>query len=438
MTLRRKIIILALAAAVGGGYVASRRFGEKPPVQVFTEPAAARDLESVVRESGRVRAKQTVPLSANTIGQVLDVSAREGETVKAGQLLIQIDPTPFLTAIAQGEAALKDAETRLGIARAQPERTRRKLERERALGESTSVERIDELSTDLDVQVREVEAAELRVASERARLERDRHELTKVRITAPIDGVVLRVNVEKGQNVVMGTMNNAGTELMTVADLSTQEVELEVGEAAILDLALGQTARVEVDALRDRKLKGRLTEIGTSPLASNRPGAGAQERSVVFRAVVTLDEVVPGVRPGFSASAEIVTATRTAVLSVPIRALVARELPVDENDRPLPPPPPPPEPPPFGAAFAASPPEGPSAPTATASQRKKVFEGVMRVADGKASFVPVKIGVSGKEHVEVLEGVAAGDELVTGPYKALRELKEGDRVERRPEGAEGT
>ena len=134
-----------------------------------------------------------------------------------------------------------------------------------------------------------------------------------------------------------------------------------------------------------------------------------------------------------SPSAEIVTATRTGVVTVPIRALIARELPVDEKDEPLPPPPAPPEAPPAGAVFAAttSSAAAPASPTASASQRKKVFEGVMRVKDGKASFAVVKLGISGREHVEVLSGVAVGDEVVTGPYKALRELKEGDLVARR-------
>lgn len=433
MTRTTKIIALTLLAALaGGGTYAKLRLSRIPPASVFTEKAAARDLEAVVRESGKVRAKTTVPLSASTLGQVMEVHAREGDHVKAGALLILIDPKTLSTAIEQAESALRDAETRLLIARAQPERTARKLNREKELGELTSVERLDELETLLAIQLREVEAAELRVGSERSKLERDRHELTRSRITAPIDGVVLRVNVEKGQNVIMGTMNNPGTELMTVADLSVQEVELEIGESAILELKLGQEARIELDALRDRKLKGRLTEVGTSPLAAGRSGNAAQERSVAFRAVVTLDETVDGVRPGFTASAEIVTATRTAVLTVPIRALVARELPVDANDVPLPPAPPASEvaaggP---GVALAAS---GPSAPTATA--RKKLFEGAIIVKDDKASFRPLTLGISGKEHVEVTAGLSEGDEVVSGPHKALRDLKDGDVIERRP--AEG-
>ncbi len=435
MTRRRKILIgiaatLALGAGAGAGVGLFKR---TVPVPVFTERVIRRDLEAVVRESGSVRAKTTVPLSASTLGQVKDVLVREGDRVAAGQVVIQIDSKPLETSIAQAEAAVHDAETRLKIARAQPERTRRKLDRETNLRAATSAERLDELTTALDIELREVEAAELRVGSERARLERERHDLTKVRITAPIDGVVLRVNVEKGQNVLMGTMNIAGSELMTIADLSVLQVALDVAEASVLDLRPGQEARVEIDALRDRKLKGRLTEIGTSPRTAA-PGAVAQQErgGVLFRAIVTLDETPEGVRSGFSASAEIVTATRTAAIAVPIRALVARELSIDAADRPLPPEPPAAERP-AGAVFAA---DSPAPMPTTATARKKLFEGVMLVKDGKARFQPVTIGITGKEHVEALEGIAEGDEVVTGPHRSLRDLKEGDLIERKPpEGA---
>ncbi len=368
---------------------------------VYVEKIQRRDLEAIVRESGKVRAKTSVLLSANTLGQVKDVPVREGELVKAGQVLIQIDPTPFETAIQRADVAVRDAEKRLEIAKTQLERTRKKLEREHALGVSGTQERIDELTSDIDVQRNELAAAELRVVSENAALESARHELTKVRITSPIDGVVLRINVERGQNTVMGAMNAAGTELMTVADLSVLQVELEVGEAAILDVRAGQEARVAIDALPNRKLKGKVTEVGTSPVAAP---AGQQDRGVSFRVIVTLDEVVEGVRPGFSASAEIVTATREKALSVPIRAVVARELPVDDKEQVL------------------------TANPVPAGSKKKLFEGVMRTRDGKAQFQAVKVGVTGKEHFEVLDGLAEGDEVVTGPHKTLRDLKDGSLV----------
>lgn len=406
MKLRWKILLFILGSLLLGAIVAANFLsGPRAGTPVFTEKIARHDLEAIVRESGRVRAKTSVPLSANTVGQIKDVLVKEGERVKAGQLLIQIDPTPFETAIAQTEAAVNDAEKRLEIARTQLARTRKKLERERALGTMGTGERKDELESDLAVQEREVEAAQLHVTSENARLDRDRHELTKVAITAPIDGVALRVNVEKGQNTVMGTMNSGGTELMTIADLSVLQVELDVGEAAILDVKVGQEASVEMDALPNRKLKGKVTEVGTSPL----PDKSGQDRGVAFKVVVTLAETVDGVRPGFSASAGIVTATRAQALAVPIRALVARDLPVNAKEEIL---------------------RGADVPK---DAKKKSFEGVMAVKDDKVRFTPVKVGISGKEHFELLEGLAEGDELVTGPHKSLRELKDDEAIQRRSE-----
>ncbi len=399
--------VLLLAAIVAMNFMGKRGAAGK---EVFTEKIARRDLEAMVRESGKVRAKTSVPISAQVVGQVREVCAREGERVSAGAVLIHLDPTPIETAIAQAEVAVADAEKRLDITRTNLERTKKKLEREQGLS-TTSRERVDELKADIDVQTKEVQAAELRVTGDKSRLERERHELTKVRITAPIDGVVVRVNVEKGQNVVMGAMNSGGTELMTVADLSVLQIELEVGEAAILDVKPGQEARAEIDALPNRKLKGKVTEVGTSPL----PAAPGQDRGVSFKVVVTLDETVEGVRPGFSASAEIVTATRAKALALPIKALVARELAVDDKEQIVPLLPP-------GSANGAA-----------VSTKKKIFEGVVVVKDGRAHFVPVKVGISGKEHFELLEGPAEGQEIVSGPYKSLRDMKDDDLLERKEE-----
>ncbi|MBI5368189.1 MAG: efflux RND transporter periplasmic adaptor subunit [Planctomycetes bacterium] len=405
-------LLLLLAGAAGGGIWWSRR--KEPAAEVFVEKLARRDLEAVVRESGKVRAKTSVLLSANTVGLVKEVLAHEGERVTAGQPLIQIDPTPFEIAISQAEVAVRQSEQRLEIARTQLERTKLKLERERELGALGAREKVDELTADFDVQKNEVEAAKLTVTSEQARLERERHELTKVRITSPIDGVILRSNVERGQTTVMGTMNAAGTELMTVADLSVLQVELEVGEAVILDVKVGQPARVEIDALPNRKLAGKVSDVGTSPITT---AGGQQERGVAFRVVVTLDETVEGVRPGFSASAEIVTATRAQVLAVPIRSLVARELPAAGKTEEA------------GAAGNPADPAAVAIPT-----KKELKEGAFVVGpDGKSLFQPVKIGITGKEHFEVLEGLTEGAEVLTGPHKTLRDLKEGERIERKPE-----
>jgi HlyD family secretion protein len=180
---------------------------------------------------------------------------------------------------------------------------------------------------------------------------------------------------------------------MTVADLSVLQIELEVGEADILDVRLGHDARVEIDALPNRKLKGKVTEVGTSPILHPQ---GQQDRGVAFRVIVTLDETVEGVRPGFSASAEIVTATRTKALAVPIRALVGREQPAADG-------------------------------------KKVLKEGAIVVRDGKSLFVAVRMGIRGKEHYETLEGLAEGDEVVTGPNKTVRELKDGELLQRKSE-----
>ena len=237
-----------------------------------------------------------------------------------------------------------------------------------------------------------------------------------------MDGLVTRRNIEEGETAVVGTMNNAGTVLLTIADMSVLEAEIEVDETDIPNVALGQVAKVTIDAVPDREFKGRVTEIANSPIQTSTSSTG-QRQATTFKVVVTIDEEVPDVRPGFTCTAEITTATRKSVVSVPIQALTVRDLLYTNAGQLVR------EPPPRAQAVrptsetthpASKPPEG---------HTRKETEGVFLFRDGKAVFTPLKTGVAGEQYFEVTDGLKAGDQVITGPVRV------GARAGRRRERA---
>jgi HlyD family secretion protein len=209
-------------------------------------------------------------------------------------------------------------------------------------------------------------------------------------------------------------MNNAGTVLLTIADMGVIETEIEVDETDIPYIQVGQPARVTIDALPNQTFPGRVTEVGNSPIQAT--GQAATGRATNFMVVVTLEGKVPNVRPGFTCTAEITTATRRQALGVPIQAMTVRELVVDAEDNIVPIPPPPP-------GSSARPVQ-----ELEPGQSRKEFEGVFVVRDGKATFVTVTTGIAGEQYFEVLEGLQEGDEVITGPFASVRALRDGDAV----------
>jgi HlyD family secretion protein len=241
-----------------------------------------------------------------------------------------------------------------------------------------------------------------------------------------MDGIITRRNIEEGENVVVGTMNNAGTVLLTVADMSVIEAELEVDETDIPTVTLDQPATITIDAVPDREFRGRVTEIGNSPIQTGSTTNPGTPQATNFKVVVTLEEEIPDVRPGFTCTAEITTATRKGVVSVPIQALTVREMLYDAKGT-LVHEPPPPRPGRFqfgrpAEQTPATPPEPPAGFTRTET------EGVFVFRDGRAVFVPIKVGIAGERYFEVLSGVNESDRVITGPFNSVREMADGAEV----------
>jgi HlyD family secretion protein len=440
LTRKKKIIIGAGVAVVLAGIAyANVAFKRTPGVTVNTEGIQKRDLQAIVAASGKVQPKRFVNISADTMGRVTDLAVNEGDRVKKDQFLLQIDPRNLRSAVLRTEASLEAARSQVqqltlsidsaktALKQAEENHVRQQQLWKGGLTTREALERAEnELKmrqSDLRSQEQQIQTQRLRLQQEQANLDNDRYNLTKVRIESPIDGIVSRRNIEEGEMVVVGTMNNAGTVLLTIADMSVIEAEVEVDETDIPSLVIGQTAKITIDAVPDKSFMGKVTEIGNSPIQT--AGAAASAQATNFKVVVTFDTEIPEVRPGFTCTAQITTATRSTVVSVPIQATTVREMVVDDkgeivrapqndNNR---------RPSRAGAVQASELKPG---------QSRKELEGVFVVRDGKAVFTPVKTGIAGEKYFEVLSGLKEGDNVIVGPFSSVRELADGAVVKVEP------
>ena len=451
MSTRKKVIIAIIVVGVlGAAAGANIYFRREQGPSVIAEAIRARDLEAIVSASGKVQPKRQVNISANQMGRVTRLAVEEGQRVKAGQFLLEIDPRQLEGQLQRGEASVAaarsglaqarvgvaTAETAIEQARAGLELSQQNLKRqqdlwkdglttrealERAQNEVT-VRQADVKRGQQDVTSRqqEIETREQQIKQEQAGLSTTRYNLTQIIIQSPMDGIVTRRNIEEGETAIVGTMNNAGSQLLTIADMSELEAEVEVDETDIPFIALGQEAKITVDAVEDRTFKGHVTEIGNSPIQANSQ-SGGQRQATTFKVVITLDEEIPNVRPGFTCTAEITTSKKQNVTSVPIQSLTVRELlydpqgkivreePTDRRRR-------------RSESSTSTPDEPPPGHT------RKETEGVFLFSDNKAAFTPVKIGIAGEKYFEVLEGLKSGDRVITGPFASVRELTDGEEI----------
>jgi len=414
---------LAVAGAVGGYLYYQRR--QLPEVEV--EVIARRNLEALVSASGKVQPKKLVNISADTIGRVTKLSVEEGDIVKKGQFLLQIDPENLESAVelsaaglAAGREAVQSTRVAVETARANLDLAEQNLARLTRLHQDQLVSReaLDRVEAEVKVRRSELEARETEVRAQEQRLEQEvaglrsaRHNLSKVTLDSPMNGIVSRLNIEEGETVLVGTMNNPGTVLLTVADMSVVQAELEVDETDIIDVALGQPALVTIDAFPDREFTGRVTKIGSSSLEAQ---LLQQRQATMFKAEVTLDSEVPDARPGFSCTADITTATRVDAIAVPIQALTVREVYPDSEGN-------------LHARTRDE--EWPPSPRIEGEE----IEGVFVHRDGRVHFTPVEIGIAGEQYFEVLGGLKEGDEVVIGPFDQVREMMDRDRVRVREE-----
>jgi len=438
------IAVVIVLAAAGIGARIYRNANSLPAVTV--ESIRARDLDAIVSASGKIQPKRQINVSATTMGRVTRLAVQEGQRVKAGQFLLEIDPRSLAGQLERGEASvaaarssLQQAISAVEQARATLDLAQQTLKRQQDLSKDglTTREALERAQNEVrvrevELQTRqhEVETREQQIKQEQAGLSTTRYNLSQVTINSPMDGIVTRRNIEEGENVVVGTMNNAGTVLLTVADMSVIQAEIEVDETDIPNVAIGQPAVVTIDAVPDRMFKGRVTDIGNSPIqaAAQAPATG-QRQATNFKVVVTIEDQVPDIRPGFTCTAEITTATRKNATAVPIQSLTVREMLFDDTGTLIHEPPPPVPRRFFGTAPTAPPPPPPEP---GPGQTRKETEGVFVVREATVVFAPVKVGIAGERYFEVLTGLKPGDQVVTGPFDSVRQISDGSAVKVNP------
>ncbi len=428
-------IVVAAAAVIAANFYFKKDTG----TAITAETIRTRDLEAIVSASGKIQALRTVNISSDTVGRVVNLAVNEGERVKKGQFLLQIDPKTLKSRVDNGEASVQAAQVTLEqlrqaveTGRAQLELARQTLQRQQELWqqELTTRESLDKAINDVKVaestlaerqQTANVQAS--RIAQERANLDSARYDLSKVRIESPIDGIVTSRSIQEGEMVMIGTMNNAGTILMTLADMSVIQAEIDVDETNVPNVQIGQPAKISIDAIPDRSFKGHVTEIGNSPIQTTPgqqpPAAGTQATN--FKVKIVLDEPVPNVRPGFTCTADITTATRSSVVSVPIPAVAVREMIFDANGQIV-------RQPRVDKRRRPAVEPVASAEELRPGQTRKETEGVFVLRNNRAEFLPLKLGVAGEKYFEVTSGLQAGDQVITGPYNSVRGLADGDAV----------
>lgn len=413
---------LALTILLGAAGFASAKQRSRGP-EVRTEEIARRDLVATITASGYIQPKRKVDISADISGRVSELPIEEGDWVEQGSVLLRIDPTSFEANVRRATAAVAQAraqaaQSRASLARAESELAR--AERLASAQDLISPAELEQTRTQLRVAEAQYEAAEFGIEQAEAGLTEAREQLRKTTIVAPMSGHITRINIEAGETAVVGTMNNPGSLLLTIADLSEMEARVRVGETDIPMLEQGDRADLRIDAYPEQRFSGRVTRIAKSAVAApstrNQSGAAGQPAQAIdFEVIIALDTPPVELRPDLSATAEIITATRTGAVAVPIIAVTVRDA--------------------QGRRFGGG---GQSAQPASVGTGSEV-EGVFVLRDGVPQWVPIEVGIVGDWYFEVLSGIEPGEVVISGPYTAVRDLTPGASVRPiRTEGGEET
>ena len=417
MSKRNKLLVGAGAAVVIVGFVVISAAARRDRGQeVRFETAGRRDLVAAVTASGKIQPKKKVDVSADITGRITKIAVREGDLVKQGQFLIQIDPTIYEANLQQAAATMASAQAAAVQAKANQDQSERALRRTKELHTQSpnliSTEQLEQAQTAFDIAEANLNAAQHQVDQARAAVQSARDNLRKTTLVAPMSGRVTRLPVEEGEVAVPSTFSKDIGLLMTISDLSVIQAKVKVDETDVVRLHLGDSVEVSIDAFPDTTFLGRVTKVSNSSVRDATATSGQNDRAVDYDVEVTLDKPPTDIRPDLSATARIVTDTRREALSIPIIALTVREhKPVSTEARPV--------------------------DTSTA-RKKKETEGVFVVEKGVATFRPVKVGIAGDEYFEVLDGLKEGETIVAGPYQGIRDLKDGARVREMKQVADTT
>ncbi len=451
------LLVIGLAFLVAGGIFASVRLNQRGTVTLQTGRVFREDLTSVVTASGEIKPKDYHNLAANAMGPLVAIYVKEGEHVRKGEIVAQIQADQpkadvaaqkanIQSSLADSAAAeagmaaqsdgVRNAQATLDKSHAELDRTRINLDRYKQLLDEKLIAKqdFDQKNAEYETAVAGVAEAQTRLAQSKAQQLQSKAQLSSAQrritqleanlarfdniladysVTSPIDGVVTDLPVRMGETVVPGIQNSAASTVMTVADMSLITAEVKVDETDIVNVEVGQPADVSIDAIPNKTFKGHVTEIGdtailrSTGLAASQSAVSSQEAKD-FKVVVVLDNPPADVRPGLSCTAKITTAVRHDALAIPIQALTVRQKGDLEKIQP-------------GAPASQPTP-------AEERARKEEIQGVFVVKGDRAEFHKVDTGITGATEIEVLGGLNPGDQIVTGTYQVIRTLRNDTRV----------
>jgi len=384
---KKAIIIFAVIIFIGIIIIFNLQSQREKSIKVTVEKAEKHDLTSKISASGEVKPKKNVNISAHIPGRIVKIGVEEGQRVKAEDFLLKLDSTHYEANADQAQALIHSYRAELIRAEAGLKKDESSYKRYKKLFEEKliSEEQLEAAKAQHDISKAQQQAILYQIEQAQASLKSAMDDLSKTAYNSPIDGIITSLRVEEGEIAMIGTMNNPGTILMTIADLSVMEVEVEVDETDVIGVEIGQQAEVRVDAFPDQAIKGKVTEIGSSALQK----VTSSEESRDFKVIITLENPPENLKPGLSATTDIITAEKTDVLAIPISALVLREKEDKEGEK-----------------------------------KDEQEEGVYVVKENRVKFFPVEKGIMGEMMIEITTGLEEGQDIVVGPYSALRQLKD--------------
>jgi HlyD family secretion protein len=385
---RKKLILFFLVIAVIVVIIIFNLQSQREKsIEVSVEKVKRQNMTSVISASGEVKPKKNVNISSQIAGRVIKIGVEEGQQVKAGSFLLKLESTQYEANADGARARIQSLRADMIRAEAVKNRDDGFYKRQIKLFEAEliSTETLESAKANYEISKANCNAILFQIKQAQASLQSTLDILKKTEYYAPIEGIITSLRVEEGETALVGTMNNPGTVLMTIADLSVMEVEVEVDETDVVGVKIGQKSEVKIDAYPDDIITGTVTEVGSSALQT----LTTADESKDFKVVVTLENPPAGLKPGLSASADIIIAKKENVLAVPISALVLRDKTEDDQN-----------------------------------PEKEQEEGVYIVEESRVKFMPIKKGIMGELMIEITSGLEEGQDVVVGPYSALRLLKD--------------
>lgn len=398
MNARKIALIVGGVALLGAILFFSLRSGSGGEgEEAYVRPVEQRNIARVVKASGVIDPRVKVTVSPHVMGKIEHLYVQEGDQIEAGKPVAQLEQETFLAARDRAAAALdiarsqmRQAEIELDNARLQEHRINRLVEQQ-----IVSQEQLDQATLNRRSAELKVEQMHKAVVQAQASLDEAKENLRWTTIYAPLTGRVVELDAKEGEVLIAGTTNLPGSRVGVIADLSEILAEVDVDETDVTYVHKGQDATVDVDAVPDHDYAAHVVEVGSSGF-----NPATQPDVTFFKVKLLLDQPDASLKPGMTARAQISTAEHADALVVPIQAVVQR-VPVSESDN-----------------------DGASA---------EKIDVTFRSIDGKAVQTPVDVGITDTTDAEITSGLKAGENVVTGPYRVLRDLKDGDPIRAKPE-----